>query len=207
MKITYKEYIKYAEPNIFDEVFEDKSFKQAAKAAKKAQELNEKRALKKARKIIETLHNQYCCAGSSYATDDSIDYYPVCDANTGEIALEVENLEPDIKQKVINLLITNKQFDTDNGWFMRDDNGTLTCVIKNTNREVCIATIDLNEYKFHKKLSLNDEKRWKELCELYPTAPTFIKTRRNQNETLQFCFQQQQRRHRRNDDAGNARQT
>ena len=184
MKITYKEYIKYAEPNIFDEVFEDKSFKQAAKAAQKAKELNEKRALKKARKIVETLHNQYCYAGSSYATDDSIDYYPVCDANTGEIALEVENLEPDIKQKVINLLITNKQFDTDNGWFIRDDNGTLSCVIENTNREVCIATIDLNEYKFHKKLSLNDEKRWKELCELYPTAPTFIKTRRNQNEAL-----------------------
>ena len=47
-----------------------------------------------------------------------------------------------------------------------------------------LEMIDLNEYKFHKKLSLNDEKRWKELCELYPTAPTLIKTRRNQNETL-----------------------
>ena len=57
-KVNYKEYIKYAEPNIFDEVFEDKSFKQAAKAAQKAQELNEKRALKKARKIIETLHKR-----------------------------------------------------------------------------------------------------------------------------------------------------
>lgn len=52
MKITYKEYIKYAEPNIFDEVFEDKSFKQAAKAAQKAQELNEKRALKKHVKLL-----------------------------------------------------------------------------------------------------------------------------------------------------------
>lgn len=184
MRVTYKEYIKYADPSVFDEVFADKSFQQAAKAAQKAKERNEKRALKKARKIVETLHEQYCYAGSSYALDDSIDYYPVCNANTGEIAPEVENLKSEIKQKVINLLITNKQFDTDNGWFMRDDNGTLSCVIENTNREVCIATIDLNEYKFHKKLSLNDEKRWKELCELYPTAPTFIKTRRNQNETL-----------------------
>ena len=174
-KVNYKEYIKYAEPNIFDEVFEDKSFKQAAKAAQKAQELNEKRALKKARKIIETLHNQYCYAGSSYALDDSIDYYPVCDANTGEIAPEIENLENEVKQTVIKLLIINGQFDTNNGWFMRDDNGTLTCVIKNTNQESCIATIDLNEYKFHKKLSLNDNKRWQELCALYPTAPTGIK--------------------------------
>lgn len=175
MKITYKEYIKYAEPSRFDEAFEDKSFRQAAKAAQKTKELNEKRALKKARKIVETLHNQYCYAGSSYALDDSIDYYPVCDANTGEIALEVENLEPDIKQKVINLLITNKQFDTDNGWFMRDDNGTLSCVIKNTDEEVCIATIDLSAYRFHKKLPLNDTKRWEELRTLYPTAPTQIK--------------------------------
>ena len=45
MKITYKEYIKYAEPNIFDEAFEDKSFRQAAKAAQKAKQLQEKRVL------------------------------------------------------------------------------------------------------------------------------------------------------------------
>lgn len=104
--------------------------------------------------------------------------------NFKKIAPEIENLENEVKQTVIKLLITNGQFDIDNGWFIRDDNGTLSCVIENTNSEVCIATIDLNEYKFHKKLSLNEEKRWKELCELYPTAPTFIKTRRNQNETL-----------------------
>lgn len=175
-KVNYKEYIKYAEPSIFDEVFEDKSFKQAAKAAQKAKQLQEKRVLKQARKIVANLHNKYCYAGSSYATDDTIGYYPVCDANTGEIALEVENLEPDIKQKVINLLITNKQFDTDNGWFIRDDDGTLSCVIKNTDNEVCIATIDLSVYRFHKKLPLNDTKRWEELRTLYPTAPTCIKT-------------------------------
>ena len=183
-KVNYKEYIKYAEPSRFDEAFEDKSFRQAAKAAQKAKQLQEKRVLKQARKIVANLHNKYCYAGSSYATDDTIGYYPVCDANTGEIAPEIENLENEVKQTVIKLLIINGQFDTDNGWFIRDDDGTLACVIENTNREVCIATIDLNEYKFHKKLSLNDEKRWKELCELYPTAPTFIKTRRNQNETL-----------------------
>lgn len=40
MKITYKEYIKYAEPSRFDEAFEDKNFQQAAKSAQKAQYLN-----------------------------------------------------------------------------------------------------------------------------------------------------------------------